>query len=410
MDFALEYTEEQERFAKEVGDWLDENIPEGLFTKRDTQKMSHEEFLIGREFAKKVGAKGWLYPTYPTEYGGGGMDAPQSIVIHEELARRGQALPIIMDWAVLAAPAILACATEEQKMRFLPPIFRGEALTWQLFTEPEAGTDVANQQTKALRHERDGEYFIISGQKIFVGGMFPPPDQFYLLSCSDQKAARHQNLSSFIVPGNLPGVTIQPLDLFPSSTFSSVSGPSGAVSGGVKNTVFFDDVKIHESCLIGKEGDGWKLTGATFAVEHGGRLSGRIPRNLVAEKFLAQCRENPNISQRLKENPNLREHLVSIYIFSQLERLFILRNAAGKGGRFGGPQLTVLQKFGGAKFIYDMAAVLGPYTFTNDEEWMMDDGIFEVGQRCGISMAPGGTPEAMKIIISRALGIGRQIS
>jgi len=407
VDFSLEYTEEQEIFAEEVGDWLDENIPEGLFTKRDTQKMSHEEFLTGREFARKLGAKGWLYPTYPGEYGGGGMDASQSIVIHEELARRDLALPIIMDWAILAAPAILACATEEQKMRFLPPIFRGEALTWQLFTEPEAGTDVASQKTKALRHQRDGEYFIVNGQKIFVGGMFPPPDQFYLLSCSDPDAPRHQNLSSFIVPGNLPGVTIRPLDLFPSSTFNSVSGPSGAVSGGVKNTVFFDDVRIHESCLIGKEGDGWKITSATFAVEHGGGLTGRIPRNYVAEKFFARCRENSYISARLKENPNLREHLVNIYIFSQVERLLTLRNAAGKGGRFGGPQLTVFQKLGGARSIVDMAATLGPYTFTDDEEWIMDDGIFEVGQRCGISMAPGGTPEAMKILISRALGIGR---
>ncbi|MFQ5904258.1 MAG: acyl-CoA dehydrogenase family protein [Candidatus Binatia bacterium] len=407
MDFSLEYTEEQERFAKEVRDWLDENIPKGLDTKRDAQKMSYEEFQIRREFARKLGEKGWLYPTYPREYGGGGLDADQSIVINEELAKRDLALPIVMDWTILAAPAILVCATEEQKKRFLPPMLLGEALTWQLMTEPEAGTDVANQRTRAIRHVRDGEHFIINGQKIFVGGMYPPPDQMYLLSCSDPDAPRHQNLSSFIIPGDLPGITINPLDLFPLSTFGAVSGPSGAVAESVKNTIFFDDLRVHESCLIGKEGDGWKVTGATFAVEHGGGRAGKIPRNYVAEKFLAQCRENPYVAERLKENPNLREHVVNVYIFSQVERLLSLRNAAGKGGDFGGPQLMVYQKLGGAKFIADMAAVLGPHAFTDDEQWMMDEGIFEVGQRCGICIAPGGTPEAMKIIISRALGIGR---
>jgi alkylation response protein AidB-like acyl-CoA dehydrogenase len=75
------------RFAKEVGDWLDENIPKGLGTIRDAQKMSYEEFKTRRAFAQKLGRKGWLYPTYPREYGGGGMDAYRSIVLNEELAK-----------------------------------------------------------------------------------------------------------------------------------------------------------------------------------------------------------------------------------------------------------------------------------------------------------------------------------
>ena len=84
-----------------------------------------------------------------------------------------------------------------------------------------------------------------------------------------------------------------------------------------------------------------------------------------------------------------------------------MRNAAGMGGPYAGPQLAVYQKMFGARFIADMAKVLGPYALIDDTEWVLDEGIFEVGQRCGICLAPGGTPEAMKIIISRALGIGR---
>lgn len=407
MDFSLDFTDEQKRFAKEVGDWLDENIPQGLSPRRDAQKMSYEEYQTRRAFARKLGEKGWLYPTYPKEYGGGGMDAYRSIVLNEELAKRNLSLPIVMDWTILAAPAIIVCATEEQRKRYLPPMLRGEALTWQLMTEPETGTDVASQKTKALRHVRDKDHFIINGQKTFVGGLYPPPEQFYLLSCSDTEAPRHQNLSSFIMPANLPGITIHPLDLFPLSTFGAACGPSGAVSEAVKNTVFFDDVRIHESCLIGEEGDGWKVTTATFAVEHGGGGLGRIPRNYIAQSFLDHCKNNPKIARRLKENPHLLDSVVNIYIFSQVERLLALRNGAGKGGSWAGPQTVLYSKLGGARFINDMAAVLGPYAFADDDKWIMDEGLFEVGQRCGICLAPGGTPEAMKIIISRALGIGR---
>jgi len=405
MNFSVEYSKEQERFAEEVREWLEENVPKDLVNIRDAQKMSYEQYQGRREFARKLGEKGWLYPSYPREYGGGGLDSDHSIVLSDELAEKSFSLPIVMDWTTLAAPAIMACGTEEQKKRFLPPMLKGNALTWQLMTEPEAGTDEANQKTNALRHVRDKDHFIVNGHKIFVGGLFPPPEQFYLLTRSDLEAPRHQNLSSFIVPANSPGVTIQPLDLFPLSTFGALSGPTGATSEAVKNSVFFDDVRIHESCLIGAEGDGWKVTNATFEVEHGG--GGRVVRNYVVEKFLAQCKRNPNIVKRLRENPQLLDSVVNVYVGAQIERLFSTRNAAGVGGPYAGPQLAVSQKMFGARFIADMAKVLGPYPLTDDAEWGLDEGIFEVGQRCGICLAPGGTPEAMKIIISRALAIGR---
>jgi len=409
MDFSTEYTREQEEFAKEVRAWLDENTPNDLIFTRDAQKMSYEQFQKHRDFARKLGVKGWLYPSYPRQYGGGSLDGAHSRVIREEMAERGLGLPPVTDWTTLAAPALLVCCTEEQRMRFLPPMLRGEAMTWQLMTEPEAGTDEANQQTNALRHEREGEYFIVNGQKIFVGGIHPPPEQFYLLTRSSLEAPRHQNLSSFICPANLPGITIQPLDLFPLSTFGAASGPTGANTEAIKNSVFFDNVRIHESCLIGQEGDGWKVTQATFEVEHGGGSRGAAgaPRNYLAEKFFAQCRDNPYVVKRLKENPELVDRVVDIYILTETERLFGIRNAGGKGGAYGGPQSVLYNKMGGAKFITHMADVLGPYSFADEPEWWLDEAILEVGQRCGICMAPGGTPEAMRIIISRALAIGR---
>jgi alkylation response protein AidB-like acyl-CoA dehydrogenase len=404
MDFSNDFTREQEEFGREVGAWLDENWPGDIEPIRDAQKMSHEQFHKRRDFARTLGEKGWLYPGHPREYGGGGLGA-LSVMISVELARRGESLPIVTDWTGLAAPAIMACGTEEQKTRYLPPMLTGNALTWQLMTEPATGTDVASQQTNALRHRREGEYFIINGEKTFVGGLHPPPEQFYLLTRSDLQAPRHQNLSAFIMPADLPGISIQPLDLFPLTTLAGACGPSGATMEAVKNSVFFDDVRVHESYLLGDEGDGWQVTMATFAVEHGG--GGRISRNYLADRFFDQCRNNPLIKKRLKAHPSLLDKVVDVYMYTQTERLLSIRNAGGKGGAYGGPHFAMYQKVNGGKLVADMAEVLGPYSFIDEGDWCLEDGLFEVGQRCGVAAAPGGTPEAMKIQVARALEIGR---
>lgn len=416
MDFSLEYTKEQEEFAGEVREWLEENVPQDLVSPRDPLKMSYEQWQKRRELARKLGEKGWLYPGYPCEYGGGGLDADHSFVLRQELAERHLSLPPLYDSGRLAAPAVLVCGTDEQKKRFLPPIFKGEAVTWQLFTEPEAGTDEANQQTNALRSTREKDYFIVNGQKIFVGGLYSPPEQFLLLTRSDIKAPRHENLAMFIAPANLPGITIQPLDLFPSGTFGQICSLTADGAPGVKHSVFFDDVRIHESYLIGGERDGWRVTTATLLVEHGDREGGisgggGIPRNLVAEKFLAQCKSNPNVVKRLRENPQLLDSVVDIYVSAQIERLFSMRNAwlphSGRRAPYAGPQLALYSKMFGGRLVSEMAEVLGPNAFTDDAEWGLDEDIFEVGQRSGVCFAPGGTPEALKIVISRALAIGR---
>lgn len=431
MDFSFERTEEQEEFAEGVRAWLDQNVPPGLVHIRDPLKMSHEQWQMRCDFKRKLGAKGWLYPGYAQEYGGGGIDGALGSVITDEMGKRGLGAQPIQEWAGGAVAGITACATEEQKLRFLPTIFKGETTTWQLFTEPEAGTDVANQQIKALRYTRDGEYFIVNGQKIFVGGTHPPtPEQFYLLSCSDVEAPRHENLSAFLCPADLPGVTVQPLDLFTPVPLPFANGVTGANLEANKNAVFFDDVKIHESCLIGAEGDGWKVAMATLTGEHGGisqlpakvprkkpakakaprgdREEGTGPRNHIAEEFFAQCKSNPNIVKRLKENPQLINSVVDAYIYAQTERAFKLRDSGGMGGAYGGPQAVAYSKQKGTKFVTDMAAVLGPYCLTDDAELGLNAGIFEMSQRCGVCLAPAGTPEALKIVISRALKIGRQ--
>jgi hypothetical protein len=418
MDFSIEYTKNQEEFAEEVRAWLEENIPKDLLNPRNILNMSREQWQKRRELSRKLGEKGWLYPSYPREYGGGGLDADNGAVLHRELAEKSLGLPPHYDSGKLAAPTIMVCGTEAQKKRLLPPILKGESVTWQLFTEPDAGTDEANQQTNALLSVREKDYFIVNGSKIFVGGLYSPPDQFLLLTRSDLDAPRHQNLAMFIAPADLPGIDILPLDLFPAGTFGQVCYQNADGAPGVKHSVFFEDVKIPESCLIGGDRDGWKVTTATLTVEHGDRSGDRvstggpyIPQNLVVERFINQCNTNPNVKNRLKENPQLLDSVVDVYIGGQIERLLAVRNAwlprSGKRAPYAGPQGALHTKMFGMHLATCMARVLGPFALTDDDEWGLDENIFEVGERSGVCIAPGGTPEALKIVISRALRIGR---
>jgi len=411
MDFSeeFEYTEELQEFAKEVRQWIDENAPKDLGSPEDpgsgfSEEVSYAKWQNQCDFRRKLGKKGWLYPGHPREYGGGGLDRDHRIIIGQELAKRNLGfLSLQGPGGFLGVPAILACGTEEQKERHLPPIIKGEVYTWESFSEPEAGTDEANQQTNALRAVRENDYFIINGQKMFSSGPHPPPDQFLLLTRSDLEAPRHHNLAMFICPATLSGISIIPMDLFV------------AVA---TNQIFFDDVRLHESYLIGGDHDGWKVVKATLDAEHGiarpstggvrrRRRNVLIPRNLAAERFFAQCKSNPNIVRRLRENPHLLSILVDTYIGAQIERLLKIRNHGGKAGFYGGPQQLMYSKMFAAKLAANMEEILGPYVLTDDAEWCLDEGIFETGQRAAMAFAPGGTPEAQKIIISRALAIGR---
>ena len=422
MDFSPDkYTNEQEEFAKEVNQWLDENIPEGMEFPRDPLNVTQEQFQKRRELAKRAARKGYLYPNYPVKYGGGGYTRAQATVIRRETAMRNiQLMGFHSAGSTMGIPAILACGTDEQKERLLPLILKDGALTWELFTEAEAGSDEANQQTNALRSERDGEYFIVNGGKIFVGGIYPPPDNFLLLTRSDTKAPRHENLSMFLAPADMEGVSIVPLDLFVPGPFGTTSGRSTAGADGIKYQVFFDDVSIHEKYLIGKEGDGWRVANAALEVEHGGIGAAETgagegrgaqfwgsEQSYLVRRFIDQCKNNPVIAKRIKANPFLLESVMNVYIEAEKERLFGLRNAGGMGGRAGGTHAQLFSKKFSILLTNEIAKVLGPYGLTSDEELGMEDTMFEVARRGALCLAPLGTPEVLKIVISRALAIGR---
>ncbi|MFC1966957.1 acyl-CoA dehydrogenase family protein, partial [Chloroflexota bacterium] len=249
MNFELEYTKEQEEFRREVGEWLEKNVPEGLVQPVDFEDLSYEMYQKHRELGRRLGAKGWLRPMYPKEYGGGGMSLDKAIIIEEELDNYDLTLPPYYDsGGRFGGASILVWGTEEQKKALLTPICRGEVRSWQLLTEPEAGSDLANVQTLAVR---DGEDYVINGQKTFIGCNHGA-DWFWMICRTDPKAPRHENLGWFMFPADLPGITVQAQELF------FAGGEAGAGSG-IKNNIYLDNVRVPAFNLVGGENQGWKV-------------------------------------------------------------------------------------------------------------------------------------------------------
>ena len=156
MDFESRYTPEQEEFRREVSAWLRENVPDGMEHPADPADLTWDQYQLRRDLGRKLGDMGWLWPTAPAEYGGGGLDVDSAVVIEEEIDAFGLTLPPYYDsGGRLGGNSILVWGSEEQKHAFLPPIFTGRVRTWQLLSEPEAGSDLANVKTQAIPPDGD---------------------------------------------------------------------------------------------------------------------------------------------------------------------------------------------------------------------------------------------------------------
>ena len=402
MDFEPTYTKEQENFRLEVRAWLKENVPSGIVHPPDPVDLTYEQYQMRRDLGRKLGERGWLWPTAPVEYGGGGLSLDYSVVIEEEIDSFGLTLPPYYDsGGKLGGASILVWGSEEQKRYFLNKILRGEVRTWQLLSEPEAGSDLANVKTTAIR---DGEDYVINGQKIFVGSGLGC-DYMWTLTVTDPEAKRHENLGWFMIPADLPGITIQPMDLL-------ISGGESGAGSGVKNTVFFDNVRVPAFNLIGGENEGWKVATTHLELEHG--TGGRISRNWLVDRMFDYCRTTQRRGQPLAKDPEVRDRLVDIYIEAEITRLFNLRNYwmrhSGANITYEGPQASYYRKESGLRQATAILDILGPAALTYDPDLGAGEGHVEAYMRSAlIALHPGGTTDIQKVIMARRIGIGREV-
>ena len=234
MDFR--FTGEQEEFRTEVRSFIRTEFP----NVRDG----------GESFTKKLAAKGWLTMSWPVEHGGIGANHMRQLVYNEEMAyHRAPGQTMGTD---RVGPTIILFGTQEQKAEFLPRIIKDE-MTWcQGFSEPGSGSDLASLQTRAVK---DGDSYVINGQKIWTSGA-QRADYMILLARTDPDAPKHRGISYFLLDMKLPGVEVRPL--------MQLNGLAGF------NEVFFDNVRIPASMVVGEVNRGWYVSTATLDFERSG--------------------------------------------------------------------------------------------------------------------------------------------
>jgi alkylation response protein AidB-like acyl-CoA dehydrogenase len=297
MDFDLPGEDHPDR--KSVRDWL-----------QDHPQPS------GRELAEA----GYVAPHWPAPWG---LDADpiQQLVIDDELKRAGVRRPMNPIGIGWAGPTILHAGTQEQKDRHLMPLLAGEEVWCQLFSEPQAGSDLANLGTRAVR---DGDEYVVNGQKIWTS-LAQFSAYGILIARTDPDQPKHQGVSYFICPMDAPGIEIRPI--------IEMTG------GHTFNEVFLTDVRIPAENLVGEENRGWSLAKVTLGNERvslssGGALWGHGPN---AEDLLDVVRANGSV-----DDPLLRQRLAQLHIESELLRLIRLRTVtAAIKGEPPGPEASI---------------------------------------------------------------------
>lgn len=247
LDFDIHYSAEQEAFRQVIREWLDVFTPQGVSLPADGRPLEPEVQEAVRAFRRRLGAQGWLAPSWPRAIGGGGLTEQLEIVLQEELRRL--TLPPIGDntrWI----PAVMVWGTEEQKQKWVIPALRGETITWQAFNEPHGGTDLANVKTTATKQ---GAEWVIEGEKAWITGQFDP-DYMWILAKTDEMRPSHFNLGVFMINANLPGISIE----------------SRRLLTGSERTITFEKVRIPDDSLVGDPYQGWEIVQTILEGERGG--------------------------------------------------------------------------------------------------------------------------------------------
>jgi alkylation response protein AidB-like acyl-CoA dehydrogenase len=330
--------------------------------------------------------------TWPKAYGGQELPSRYQQVFNEEAA--GYDLPVgpLTIGFGMCGPTILAVGTDTQKQRYIRPLLRADEIWCQLFSEPGAGSDVASLQTRAVR---DGDEFLVSGQKVWTSGAHYA-DFGALLARTNVDVPKHRGLTMLIVDMHSPGITVRPLR---------------QMNGGANfNEVFFDGARVPVVNVLGQIDQGWSaaitmLMNERVAIGAGGGAR-RVGGGVKALIGLAQRRG-------VARDPVIRQRLVDLYIRQTVQDYVGLRiQSAVRAGRAPGPEGSIA-KLAGAELSKRMADVAASIAGPSAQAWLPADG--QAGRWCSmITSTPGGslaggTNEVQRNIIGeRVLGLPRE--
>ena len=288
----------------------------------DPRRLAIREWLAANPSptGRQLAEAGYVAPHWPAPWGLG-ADPIHQIIIDDELHRakvRRPTNPIGIGWA---GPTLLFAGTPEQHQRYLMPLLSGEEFWCQLFSEPGAGSDLANLGTRAVR---DGDEFVVNGQKIWTSGA-QYAKYGILIARTDPDLPKHKGVSYFVCPMDLPGIEIRPI--------TEMTG------GHTFNEVFFTDVRIPAENLVGDLNDGWRLAKVTLGNERvslstGGVLWGNGP---TAVELIDSIRDMGPVT-----DPHMRQRIAGVYIEHMLLDLIRMRTlTATLKGQQPGPEASI---------------------------------------------------------------------
>ncbi|WP_018657061.1 acyl-CoA dehydrogenase family protein [Actinomadura flavalba] len=308
-------------FRAEVRDWLNDALTGAFAHARGLggPGREHEAFPERLAWERHLAAAGWTCLGWPAEHGGRGATLAEQVVFNEEYALADAPARVGHIGENLLGPTLLAFGTDEQRARFLPPIAAVEELWCQGYSEPDAGSDLANVQTRATL---DGGTWRVTGQKVWTS-LAAEADWCFAVCRTEPGSVRHRGLSYLLVPMRQDGVDVRPIvQLTGTSEF---------------NEVFFDDARTDASCVVGAPGDGWRIAMATLGFERGVATLGQqvgFRRELTGVIELAR-------RTGALDDPLLRDRLVRAWIGLEAMRANAVRTMAGAADGAPGPESSI---------------------------------------------------------------------
>jgi hypothetical protein len=335
-----------------------------------------------RAFVRRMGADGWLGTGWPAKYGGKGFTPFEQSIFFEEVMRSGARLPFVTINTV--GPTLMLYGTDEQKAFFLPGILRGEIEFAIGYTEPEAGTDLASLQTRAVAVD-DG--FVINGNKIFTSGA-GCADYVWLAARTDPDVAKHKGITIFIVPTSAAG--------FSYTSMNTLAGPHTFAT-------YYEDVHVPASALVGEVNGGWHLI--TTQLNHERAALGAYgPARKIFEDVLAYARE-----RRLTEDPWVRHTLARVDASMEAFDLLNKRVAwALTAGTLSPADASAVKVFGtelNVEVARLLQQVLGARGAQAGEDAPLRGIVEEASRRAVVNTFGGGANEIQRDIIA-TVGLG----
>ena len=314
MDFR--FTDNEEAFRQEVRNWLKQEIPQRWIEfATGIWEETEESWALAREFQRKLGQKGWLAPAYPKEYGGLELSHMKRLILAEELAYNKAPVSIEVEITVnWVGPSIMLFGTEKQRTDYITRIAKGDIIFCLGYSEPNAGSDLASLQTRAVEI---GDEYVINGQKTWCSyGHLA--DYCWLAARTDSDAPKHNGISIFIVDMKTPGITIRPLiNILNRHSF---------------NEIFFDDVRIPKKNLVGQKNNGWYQLVMALDFERSS-IGYAAANQRVIEGLVKYAKETTRNGEPLANNPLIRNELAQVAVENEVARMMAYRIAwmFGKG-------------------------------------------------------------------------------